>query len=90
MVEVRDQHGVLIVDEVDGHIQGNTVFKRVVLYLSSSAVDDVKGDIGPVEAGQHCKVRKIYVFEEDFFSIEEWDMRSLIASKGGSYLNDVF
>lgn len=42
MVEVRDQHGVLIVDEVDGHIQGNTVFKRVVLYLSSSAVDDVK------------------------------------------------
>lgn len=38
--------------------------------LSSSAIYDIKCDICPVEACQHCQIGKVYIFKEDLFSIE--------------------
>lgn len=73
MVEVGDQDVVLVIDQVDGHVEGGAVFECVVVDFACAAVYDVEGYCLAV-AGQDCQVGEIHVFEEDFAAVEEGDI----------------
>ena len=87
VVVIGNQNVVLIVDQVDREVQGNTISKGVEMNFACSTIYDVKSNISFIEACQNSQICKVYILEEDFFSIKERNMWSLISSESWSNFN---
>lgn len=87
VVVIGNQNIVLIVYQVDREVKWNTVSKSVEMNFTCSAIYDVEGNISFIETSQNSQICKIYILEEDFFSIEQRNVGSLISSESWSNFN---
>jgi len=70
MVEVRYQHTVFIVNQIDRHVEGSEVLESIEMNFTSATIDYVKLD-SFIIARKDSQVGEVNIFEENLLIVKK-------------------